>query len=238
MKAHKVISRTKEVGSNKSLLSKGLVPGIIYGKGTESKKIAFEDSELKKLTESSIFYTKILDIEIEGKVEKVLPKVLQYHPITDKLIHFDFLRVQENTKVTVEVPVDFLNKDICPGLKKGGVLNVVRRSVELICNASDIPELLKFDLAEIEIGQSIKISTIPLPEGVQLTIRDRDFVVATIVAPTKEEEEVKPEEEAVEGEEGETTTAEGEEKTEEKDGKKEDAAESKEAKKDKEEEKK
>ena len=148
MEIHKVITRTKDIGSNKSLLNKGLIPGIVYGKGSKSAKIACKDLILRKLMESKGFYTKILNIEIDGKTEKVLPKALQYHPITDKVIHFDLLRVQENTKVTVEVPVEFLNQDICPGLKKGGVLNVVRRTIELTCYAKNIPELLQFDLNE------------------------------------------------------------------------------------------
>ena len=128
METHKLTTRTKDNGSNKSLLSKGLIPGIIYGKGTEPTRVAFEYLILKQLMQSKSFYTKIINIDIEGKTEKVLPKILQYHPITDKVIHFDLLRVQENTKVTVEVPVEFLNQDISPGLKKGGVLNIVRRT--------------------------------------------------------------------------------------------------------------
>ena len=140
------------------------------------------------------FYSKIIDLNIEGNKEKVLPKQLQYNPVTDRLIHIDFLRVQEDTKVTVEVQVDFLNKDICPGLKKGGVLNTVRRLVELSCNANKIPEKLEFDLVSTEIGDAIKISNIELPEGVEPTITDRDFVVATLVPPTVEVEETKAEE--------------------------------------------
>ena len=243
MEAHKVTTRTKDIGSNKSLLNKGLIPGIVYGKGTEPTKIVFENRALKKLIESKGFYTKIININIDGKTEKVLPKILQYHPITDKIIHFDFLRVQENTKVTVEVPVEFLNQDICPGLKKGGVLNIVRRTIQLICNANNIPELLNFDLSEIDIGDSIKISNTQLPKDVQLTIRDRDFVVSTIVAPTIEVEETKPEEDEGEEGEGEIGTEEGGELTEsekeEKSGeKKEEASETKELKQKKEEDKK
>ena len=210
METHKLIFRTKENGSNKSLLNKGLIPGIVNGKGTKSAMIACDDQILSKLMQSKGFYTKIISIEIDGKTEKVLPKSLQYHPITDKVIHFDLLRVQDNTKVTVEVPVDFLNQDICPGIKKGGVLNVIRRTIELVCFAKDIPELLQCDLSEIDIGDSIKISNIHLPAGVQLTITDRDFVVATIVAPTIEVEETKPEEEG-EGAEGEKTEGKKEE---------------------------
>ena len=188
MEKYKVIERSKDTGSTHSLLTKGMVPGIVYGKGTEPKKIAFENKVLQKLMHTGAFYSTILDLDIEGKNEKVLPKQLQYHPVTDKLIHFDFLRVQNDTKVTVEVPVEFLNQDTCPGLKKGGVLNLVRREVELSCNANNIPDKLQFDLVSSEIGDSIKISNIELPEGVSPTITDRDFVVATVVPPTVEVE--------------------------------------------------
>ena len=188
MEKYKVIERSKDTGSTHSLLNKGMVPGIVYGKGSEPTKIAFENKVLLKLMHTGAFYSTILDLDIEGKNEKVLPKQLQYHPVTDKLIHFDFLRVQDDTKVTVEVPVEFLNQDTCPGLKKGGVLNLVRREVELSCNANKIPDKLQFDLINSEIGDSIKISNIELPEGVNPTITDRDFVVATVVPPTVEVE--------------------------------------------------
>ncbi len=188
MEKYKAIERSKNTGSTYSLLNKGMVPGIIYGKGTEPTKIAFENKVLLKLMHTGAFYSTILDLDIEGKNEKVLPKQLQYHPVTDKLIHFDFLRVQNDTKVTVEVPVEFLSQDTCPGLKKGGVLNLVRREVELSCNANNIPDKLQFDLIKSEIGDSIKISNIELPEGVTPTITDRDFVVATVVPPTVEVE--------------------------------------------------
>ena len=197
MEKYKVIERTKATGSTFSLLNKGMVPGIIYGKGTEPTQIAFEDKILQKLMHTGSFYSTILDIDIQGKIEKILPKQLQYHPVTDKLIHFDFLRVQNDTKVTVEVPVQFLNQETCPGLKKGGVLNLVRRDVELSCNANNIPDNLQFDLASSEIGDSIKISNINLPEGVKPTISDRDFVVATLAPPTVEVE-TKPAEDAEE----------------------------------------
>ena len=197
MEKYKVIERSKATGSTYSLLNKGMVPGIIYGKGTEPTQIAFEDKILQKLMHTGSFYSTILDIDIEGKIEKILPKQLQYHPVTDKLIHFDFLRVQNDTKVTVEVPVQFLNQETCPGLKKGGVLNLVRRDVELSCNANNIPDNLQFDLASSEIGDSIKISNINLPEGVKPTISDRDFVVATLAPPTVEVE-TKPAEDAEE----------------------------------------
>ncbi|PPR50984.1 MAG: 50S ribosomal protein L25 [Alphaproteobacteria bacterium MarineAlpha5_Bin5] len=224
MSTFKVIERTKDIGSTKSLISKGLIPGIVYGKGSDPVKIAFENKILQKIMHSGSFYSKILDIEINGKIEKILPKQLQYHPVTDRLMHFDFLRVQEDTKVTVEIPVEFLNQEICPGLKKGGVLNLVRRLVELSCNANNIPDKLEFDLKESEIGDAVKISNINLPEGVKPTITDRDFVIATVVPPTVEVEETKPEEE---GEEEDSA-----EKAEEKsaDSKEEKSADSKEEK--------
>ena len=218
MDKYKVIERSKTNGSTLSLINKGLIPGIVYGKGTEPTQIAFENKVLQKLMHSGSFYSKIINIDINGKVEKILPKSLQYHPVTDRLIHFDFLRVQDDTKVTVEIQVEFLNQDICPGLKKGGVLNLVRRLVELSCNANNIPNKLEFDLEKTEIGDAVKISNISLPEGVKPTITDRDFVIATVVPPTVEVEETKPEE--AEGEAGAETA---EEKSDEnKDDKKED----------------
>ena len=218
MDKYKVIERSKTNGSTLSLINKGLIPGIVYGKGTEPTQIAFENKVLQKLMHSGSFYSKIINIDINGKVEKILPKSLQYHPVTDRLIHFDFLRVQDDTKVTVEIQVEFLNQDICPGLKKGGVLNLVRRLVELSCNANNIPNKLEFDLEKTEIGDAVKISNINLPEGVKPTITDRDFVISTVAPPTVEVEETKPEE--VEGEAGAETA---EEKSDEnKDDKKED----------------
>ena len=154
MKNYTAINRSKKNGSTKSLLKQGMVPGIIYGKNTDPSKIAFEDKILQKLMHSGGFYSKIINLDIEGTNEKILPKQLQYHPVTDKLIHFDFLRVQDDTKVTVEVEVIFLNKETCPGLKKGGVLNLVRRLVELNCNANNIPEKLEFDLISSDIGDA------------------------------------------------------------------------------------
>tara|TARA_B100001778_G_C18553177_1_gene614051 strand:- start:253 stop:930 length:678 start_codon:yes stop_codon:yes gene_type:complete len=210
MESYKALDRNKNVGSTKGLLTKGMVPGIIYGKGSEPSKIALDDKILKKLMNSGSFYSTIIDIDIDGKVEKILPKQLQYHPVSDRLIHFDFLRVQENTKVNVEIPVEFLNQEKCPGLKKGGVLNTVRRLVELNCNANNIPSKLEFDLIESEIGDAVKISNIKLPEGVVPTISDRDFVIATLVPPTVEVE-TKAEESTEE-----STEESSEEKTEEK----------------------
>ena len=213
MENYKALDRNKDTGSTHSLLTKGMVPGIIYGKGSEPSKIALENKILMKLMDTGSFYSTIIDIDINGKVEKILPKQLQYHPVTDKLIHFDFLRVQENTKVTVEIPIEFLNQDKCPGLKKGGVLNTVRRLVELSCNANNIPSKLEFDLINTEIGDAVKISNINLPDGVLPTITDRDFVIATLVPPTVEVE-TKTETTAEEGT-ADTTEEKADEKKEE-----------------------
>ena len=224
MESYKALDRNKELGSTSSLLTKGMVPGVIYGKGSEPTKIALEGKILKKLMETGAFYSTIIDIDIDGKVEKILPKQLQYHPVSDKLIHFDFLRVQENTKVNVEIPVEFLNQEKCPGLKKGGVLNTVRRLVELSCNANNIPSKLEFDLIESEIGDAVKISNIKLPEGVFPTITDRDFVVATLVPPTVEVEtktEETTEEGSEEGSEDKTEDKTEDQKDESKDNKEE-----------------
>ena len=213
MENYKALDRNKDTGSTHSLLTKGMVPGIIYGKGSEPTKIALENKLLIKLMNTGSFYSTILDIDINGKVEKILPKQLQYHPVTDKLIHFDFLRVQENTKVTVEIPIEFLNQDKCPALKKGGVLNTVRRLVELSCNANNIPSKLEFDLINSEIGDAVKISNINLPDGVLPTITDRDFVIATLVPPTVEVETKT--EETAESATSETTEEKADEKKEE-----------------------
>ena len=220
MENYKALDRNKGTGSTHSLLTKGMVPGIIYGKGSEPTKIALEDKILKKLMNTGSFYSTIIDIDIDGKIEKILPKQLQYHPVSDRLIHFDFLRVQENTKVNVEIPVEFLNQEKCPGLKKGGVLNTVRRLVELTCNANNIPSKLEFDLIESEIGDAIKISSIGLPEGVSPTISDRDFVIATLVPPTVEVE-TKSEENTEEGSEEAATDKPEDKKEENKEEKKE-----------------
>jgi len=225
MESYKALDRNKEAGSTHSLLTKGMVPGIIYGKGSEPTKIALEDKILKKLMNTGSFYSTIIDIDINGTVEKILPKQLQYHPVSDKLIHFDFLRVQENTKVNVEIPIEFLNQDKCPGLKKGGVLNTVRRLIELTCNANNIPSKLEFDLIESEIGDAVKISNITLPDGVAPTISDRDFVIATLVPPTVEVE-TKTEEASEEGT-AEGTEGKSEEKKEESSDNKEENKESK-----------
>jgi len=210
----KLKNRTKTEGNNKSLLNQKKVPCVVYGKNIKTQSLSVELKEVESLIKSSGFYSKILTIELNGKTEKVLPKEVQFHPVSDNVIHIDFMSVQDTTTVTVEVPIQFLNKEKCPAIKQGGVLNIVRRNVELVCNANKIPDLLEFDLISSEIGDSIKISNIQLSEDVKPSITDRDFVIATLVPPTVEAE---PEKEK-EGE-----TEEGKEQDEKSEDKKEGA---------------
>ena len=188
---------------------------IIFG---AKKNSSWGKYMIKSISDSYLtdkgFFSKILSIELKGKEEKVLPKEIQYHPVSDNILHVDFMRVQQNTKVTVEVPIDFLNLEKCPGIKQGGVLNTVRRMVELRCNASNIPAILEFDLINSEIGDSIKISNIKLPDEVKPTITDRDFVIATLVPPTVEAEPEK--EKTAETEEEAKSEETGEDKKEDK----------------------
>tara|TARA_Y100000590_G_scaffold411672_1_gene505940 strand:- start:119 stop:829 length:711 start_codon:yes stop_codon:yes gene_type:complete len=215
MEAIKVSDRSKEKVNTKTLLKNNLVPCVIYGKDYKTASLAIDSKIIQLLIKDTSFYSRILSINLNGTIEKVLPKEVQYHPVTDNVIHVDFMKVQETTKVTVDVPVNFLNKEKSPGIKLGGVLNIVRRQVELTCNASNIPEILEFDLIESEIGDSIKISNIKLPENVKPTITDRDFVIATLVPPTVEAEPTPEEGEKTEEDAGEDTkSAEGEEKKE------------------------
>ena len=212
--------RLKSDGSMNSLLKNNKIPCVVYGKNADTQSVVADFKILNSLIKDTSFYSKILLVKINGKKEKVLPKEVQFHPVTDSVIHIDFMCVQDTTKVNVEVPVNFLNREICPGIKQGGVLNTVRRTVELICNVSKIPEKIEFDLINSDIGDSVKISNVILPEGVKPKILGRDFVIATLVPPTVEAE---PEKTAEEVEEG----AEGEIKAEDADGKKESSTENK-----------
>jgi len=161
------------------------------------------------------FFTTLTDIDLDGTAHRVLARDVQFHPVTDQPLHIDFLRVSASTRITVAIPVVFQNEEECPGLRRGGVLNIVRHDIEVDCRADVIPQSLIADLAELEIGDSIHISHIALPDGVVPTIDDRDFTVATIAAPTvvrdealEAEAEAEAEAEGVEGEEG--VAAEGE----------------------------
>ena len=197
------ISDTKTKGELNSLRNNGEVPAIIYGGEAQNEKVSISKKLLKTLIDKENFLSSIVTLSINGKTQNVLPREIKYHIITDEPIHVDFLRVVTGVKIRIEVPVHFINHDKSPGLKRGGVLNIVRRKVELRCPSEKIPENLVIDLDGVDIGESFKISSINLDSEVTPTITGRDFVIATLAAPTVMKEPEKPaEEEATEGEEG------------------------------------
>jgi large subunit ribosomal protein L25 len=197
------IRNTKTKGELSALRNNGNVPAIIYGGEAQNEKISISKKLLKSLIEKENFLSNIVTLNVDGKSQNVLPKEIKYHIISDEPIHVDFLRVVPGLKIKIEVPVQFINHEKSPGLKRGGVLNIVRRKVELRCPSEKIPESLVIDLDGIEIGESFKISSIKLETDVEPTIRGRDFVIATLAAPTVMKEPEKPAEaEAAEGSEG------------------------------------
>ena len=230
------IRNTKTKGDISSLRIKGSIPAIIYGGSEKNQKISLGKKNIKNLIEKENFLSNIISLSIDGKPESVLPKEIVWDPITDEPIHIDFLRIVKGATVVLEIPVKFINNDKSLGLKRGGVLNIVRRKVELKCPAANIPTELVVDLDNLDIGASIKISSINLPENVFPVIQGRDFVVATIAAPTIIKEPEKPAEEttekgaevaaeegaevAAEDAEGEEKAAEGEKKEAGKEGEK------------------
>ena len=205
------LRNTKTSGEVNKLRSEGNVPGIIYGGKSETKKISISKKLLKNLIDKENFLSSILNLKIDGKDENVLPKEISYDILTDDPIHIDFLRIVKGSSVIIEIPVNFINTEKSPGLKRGGVLNIVRRKVELKCPSENIPSELVVDLDGVDIGHSFKISSIKLPENVEPTIRGRDFVIATVAAPTviKEPEKPAETEEGAEGAEAAAATSEG-----------------------------
>ena len=205
------IRDTKTKGDLNSLRDNGEVPAIIYGGEAQNEKVSISKKLLKSMLEDSNFLSTILTLNVNGKPQNVLPREVKYHIISDEPTHVDFLRVVPGLKIRIEVPVKFINHEKSPGLKKGGVLNIVRRKVELKCPSEKIPDNLLIDLDGVDIGVSFKISSISLDPEVVPTIQGRDFVIATLAAPTVMKEPEKPAEaEAAEGEAGaEGETAEG-----------------------------
>ena len=208
------IRDTKTKGQVNDLRSKGNVPGIVYGGEQPNEKISITTKELKNLINEENFLSNVISISLDGKEEKVLTRNIAFDTVTDEPIHFDLMRIVKGGKIILEIPVKFINNELSPGLKRGGVLNIVRRKVELRCPAENIPTELVVDLEGLDIGTSIKISSINLPENVTPTIQGRDFVIATVAAPTVVKEPEKPAE-AAEGEatEGAEAAAEGGDKT-------------------------
>lgn len=182
------IDATTRITKTKSELNKlrkdGLVPAILYGDIKKNINLSIKKTELDHFLKTTNFKSKVIKLKLEGEEHEVLPRDIEFDIITNQPIHVDFQKLSANTKVIVWIPVKFLNEEICPGLKMGGVLNIVRRKVELNCPAEKIPSELIVDLGQKEIGESIHISNIKLPEGVFPTIKDRDFTIATVAAPT------------------------------------------------------
>jgi len=167
-------------GAARQVRREGNVPAVIYGNKKDPETIAISDNELKKLIAGGRFFATVFDVKFGDKTERVLAREVQFDPVMDFPVHVDFIRIGEDGRTRVSVPVKFLNRDRCPGLKRGGALNIVRRVVHLICPADNIPKVLEMDLSEVDIGTSIHISHFTLPDGATPTITDRDFTVATI----------------------------------------------------------
>ena len=204
-------------GQLNALRKNGNVPAIIYGGKDKNQKVSISKKLLKTLIEKENFLSNIITLNVDGKPQNVLPREIKYHIISDEPYHVDFLRVLPGVKIKIEVPVNFINHDKSPGLKRGGVLNIVRRKVELKCPSEKIPESLTLNLDGIDIGESFKISSVKLDSEVTPTIQGRDFVIATLAAPTVMKEPEKPAEaetaegeDGAEGAEGATAAADGE----------------------------
>ena len=190
-------------GSNNKLRSEGLIPAILYGGKDANQNISIQKKEIKNLINTDTFLSKVLELDIEGKKEKVIPRDVAFNVVSEEPIHIDFMRIVAGKKIILEIPVKFINHPDSPGLKRGGVLNIVRRKVELKCPSEKIPENLTLDLDGIDIGESFKISSVKLDDEVTPTIQGRDFVIATLAAPTVMKEPEKPAEaEVAEGQEG------------------------------------
>lgn len=187
-------------GAARALRREGLLPAVIYGDKKPALPITIPVKETTMTLHTGGFLTQIGTIDVDGEKHQVIAKDYQLHPVRDDVLHVDFLRVAKGATLTVEIPVQFLNEDICPGIKKGGVLNIVRHAVEMNVPADNIPEALVIDLAKSQPGDTLHISAVTLPEGCQPTITDRDFTIATIAAPAGVKEKDETEEAEAEAE--------------------------------------
>jgi large subunit ribosomal protein L25 len=178
-------------GASRALRRDGRVPAVVYGDKKEPLSVHVEEKLLVKMLNTGHFMNSVVMVELDGKQNRTLPKAVDFHPVTSRPIHVDFLRIGEHSKVTVAIPVRFDNEEASPGLKRGGVLNIVQHDLEIVCDAAEIPDEIHIDVTGLDIGDSIHISDVKLPEGTKAAIDDRDFTVATIVAPSamKAEEE-------------------------------------------------
>lgn len=200
-------------GASRAIRREGRVPAVIYGDSKNPEPIHVAERELMKLLHTGHFMNSLVEVDVSGSKNRTLPKDVQFHPVTDRPLHVDFMRVGKGATITIDVPVAFVNQDQSPGLKRGGVLNVVRHDLSLICPADAIPAEIIVALDGLEVGDSVHISEIELPEGVTSAIDDRDFTVAGVVAPSAlkraDSEAAEGEGEEGEGEEGEETEGEG-----------------------------
>jgi len=179
-------------GTNNKLRSEGLIPAILYGGKDANQNISVQKKDLKNLVNSDTFLSKVLELDVDGKKERVIPRDIAFNVVSDEPIHIDFMRIVAGKKIILEIPVKFINHSDSPGLKRGGVLNIVRRKVELKCPGESIPNEIVIDLTDTDIGTSLKISSVKLEENVVPTITDRDFVIATVASPTVMKEPEKP----------------------------------------------
>jgi len=204
-------------GASRAVRREGRVPAVIYGNKEEPLTIHVEEKGLMKMLNTGHFMNSVVMIDVGGKATRTLPKDVQFHPVTDRPLHVDFLRISEHAQVTVAVPIRFVDEEESRGLKRGGVLNAVRHDLELVCDAAEIPDDIEISLAGLDIGDSLHISAVTLPKGTSSAITDRDFTIATIVAPSgmstsaeEEEAEAAADAEATaEGEESGDEAAEG-----------------------------
>ncbi len=171
-------------GASRALRREGRVPAVIYGDNQEPQSIHVEEKALVKALMTGHFSNSIVEVTVDGKAVRTLPKDVAFHPVSDRPIHVDFMRLSKNASVHVEVPVHFINEAASPGLKRGGVLNIVRHELELICEADKIPDEIAIDVTGFDVGDSIHISHVQLPAGSKSAITDRDFTIATVVAPS------------------------------------------------------
>lgn len=171
-------------GASRALRREGRVPAVIYGEKKEALSVHVEEKLLAKMLSTGHFMNSVVMVEVGGKPNRTLPKDVQFHPVTSRPIHVDFVRIGEHAQVTVNIPVRFVDDEEAPGIKRGGVLNVVRHELEMVCDAAKIPNEIVISLAGLEIGDAVHISNVTLPEGAKPTIDDRDFTVATVVAPS------------------------------------------------------
>lgn len=186
-------------GASRVLRREGRVPAVIYGNKETPQGVHVEEKALMKALMTGHFFNSVVMIEVGGKPVRTIPKDVQFHPVSERPLHADFLRISEHATVRVEVPVHFVDEAQSPGIKRGGVLNIVRHELELICDAASIPEEIAISLAGLDVGDSIHISSVTLPAGSTSAITDRDFTIATVVAPS-----------GLKSSEGDTTREEGE----------------------------